>query len=65
MKLELQGLGLFPSEALVGAEVAELGRLVVDGPDEVELLRDSTRSQVEVGLHDLDQLVRGLAGGAI
>lgn len=58
--LELQGLGLLPAEALVGAEVAVLGRLEVDGLGQVELLDNDTGSQVKVVTDDLDQLVRRL-----
>jgi len=45
--------------------VTVLGRLVVDGLDEVELLDNDTRSQVEVLEDDLDELVGGLVGGAV
>lgn len=63
--LELELLGLLPGEALVGAEVAVLGGLAVDGAVKVELTDNDTGSEVEVVSDDLDQLVRGLLGGAI
>lgn len=62
--LELQGLGLFPGEALV-AEVAVLGGLVVDGVGEVQLLDNDTRSEVKVVMDDLDQFSAGLVACAI
>ena len=55
-RLELESLWLLPVEVLVG-EVAVLGRLVVDWLDEVELLNNDTRSQIEVLVDDLDKLV--------
>lgn len=63
--LELESLGLLPVEVLVGAEMAVLGRLQVDGPCEVELLDDDTGAHVEVVADDLDELLRGLGGGAV
>lgn len=63
--LVLESLGLLPAEVLVGAEVAVLGRLEVDGPGKVELLDDDTGAHVEVLADDLDELVRGLGGGAV
>ena len=63
-RLELEDLGLLPAEVLVG-EVAVLGGLEVDGLGQVELLDDDARSQVEVGIDDLHQLVRGLVRGAV
>lgn len=63
--LELELLGLFPSKALVSTKVAELGRLVVQGLDQVKLLGDGTGPHVEVGLDDLHQLLGSLAGGAV
>lgn len=65
LALELESLGLLPVEVLVGAEVAVLGRLQVDGPCEVELLDDDTRAHVKVVADDLDELIRGLGGGAV
>lgn len=65
LRLELQSLGLLPAEALVGAEVAILGGLEVDGLGEVELLDNDTGAQVEVGADDRDKLVRVLLGGAV
>lgn len=65
LALELESLGLLPVEVLVGAEVAVLGRLQVDGPCQVELLDDDTGAHVEVLADDLDELVRGLGGGAV
>lgn len=63
--LILQRLRLLPGEFLVGTEVAELGRLVVDRAGELELLGDRARSQVEVGLDNLYQLLGGLVRGAV
>lgn len=63
--LELEGLGLLPGEALVGAKVAVLGRLEVDGLGEVELLDNDTGAEVEVGADDLDELIRVLLRGAV
>lgn len=62
--LELELLGLLPSEVLVG-EVAVLGGLVVDGVGEVEFLDNDTGTEVEVVEDDLDQLFRGLVGGSV
>lgn len=45
--------------------MAVLGRLQVDGPCQVELLDDDTGAHVEVLADDLDELVRGLGGGAV
>lgn len=42
-----------------------LGGAVVDGVDQVELLDDDTRPQVEVLADDLDKLVGGLVRGAV
>ena len=42
-----------------------LGSLEVDGLGEVKLLDDDTRAQVEVVADDLDELIRGLGGGAV
>lgn len=63
--LELEGLGLLPGEALVGAKVAVLGRLEVDGLGKVELLDNDTGAEVEVGADDLDELIRVLLRGAV
>ena len=49
---------------LVG-EVAVLGRLVVDRVGEVQLLDNNTGAHVEVGLDDLDKLLRRLVRGAV
>lgn len=45
--------------------MAVLGRLQVDRPGQVELLDDDTGAHVEVVADDLDELVRGLGGGAV
>jgi hypothetical protein len=45
--------------------VAVLGRLEVDGLGQIQLLDDDTGAEVEVGADDLDELVRGLGGGAV
>lgn len=50
--LELECLGLFPSEALIG-EMTVLRRLAIDGSGEVELLDDDARSEVKVALDDV------------
>ncbi len=42
-----------------------LGSLEVDGLGEVKLLDDDTGAQVEVVADDLDELIRGLGGGAV
>lgn len=63
--LELEGLGLLPGEALVGTEVTVLGSLEVDGLGQVQLLDNDTGAHVEVVADDLDQLIRGLVGGAV
>jgi hypothetical protein len=62
--LPLEKLGLLPGEVLVG-EVAVLGSLEVDGLGKVQLAHNDTRTEVKVVLDDLDELVRGLAGGAV
>lgn len=62
--LEVELLGLLPGEVGVG-EVAVLGRLAVDGLDEVELLDNDTGAHVEVVADNLDELVRGLVGSAV
>lgn len=63
--LKLEGLGLLPGEALVGAKVAVLGRLEVDGLGEVELLDNDTGAEVKVVADDLDKLIRVLLRGAV
>jgi hypothetical protein len=63
-KLELELLGLLPSELLVG-EVAVLGRLVVDGVGKVELLDDDTGTEVEVLEDNLNKLLRGFLRGTV
>ena len=65
MSLELELLGLLPGEALVGTEVTVLGGLEVDGAVEVQLADNDTGTQVKVLADDLDQLIGGLAGGAV
>lgn len=62
--LELELLGLLPSEALVG-EVTVLSGLEVDGVREVELLHDDTRTEVKVLVDDRDKLFRGLVRGTV
>lgn len=62
---ELERLGLLPAEVLVGAKVAVLGCLEVDGLGEIQLLDNDTRAQVEVVPDDLDELVRRLLRGAV
>ena len=57
--LELEDLGLLPTEVLV-CEVAILGCLEVDGLGKVELLNNHTGSHIKVSVDDLDQLVRSL-----
>jgi len=54
--LELESLGLLPGEVRVG-EVTVLGSGAVDWLDQVELLDDDTRAQIEVVQNDLDELV--------
>lgn len=54
--LELQGLGLLPTEVLVG-EMAVLCRLEVDRPGKVKLLNDDTWPHVEVRPDDLNQFL--------
>jgi hypothetical protein len=56
---------LLPSEALVGAKVAVLGCLEVDGLGKVELLDDDTGSEVKVGADDFHKLIRVLLGSAV
>lgn len=63
--LKLEGLGLLPGEALVGAKVAVLGRLEVDGAVQAELADDDTGPEVKVLVDDLDELIRGLLRRAI
>lgn len=64
VQLELQNLGLLPSEVLVG-EVAVSGRGVVDGVRQVELLDDDSRAQVKVIPDNLDKLLRRLLRGSV
>lgn len=45
--------------------MAKLGRLVVDRARKLKLLGDGARSQVEVGLDNLDQLLGGPVGGSV
>ena len=63
-QLELENLGLLPAEVLV-REVAILSGLEVDRLGKVELLDNHTGSQVEVGIDNLDKLVRALIRGAV
>jgi hypothetical protein len=63
--LEVKSLGLLPAETLVGTEVTVLGSLEVDGLIQVELTNNDTRSEVEVLADDLNELLRGLFGGAV
>jgi hypothetical protein len=63
--LELQRLRFLPTEVLVGAKVAILGRLEVDWLVQVKLANDDTWSQVEVGPDDLNQFVGSLVRGTI
>jgi len=56
-------LGCLPSEVRVAsAEMAVGGGLLQDRSSEVQISDDSSRSQVEVLLHDLNELEVGLAG---
>jgi hypothetical protein len=64
-RLELERLGLLPAEVLVGAKVAVLGSLEVDGLVEVEGTDDDTGTEVEVLVNDVNELGRGLLGGAV
>lgn len=63
--LELELLGLFPREVLVGTEVTVLGGLEVDGAVQVQLTDNNTGAEVEVLVNDLDQLGRALVGGTV
>lgn len=63
--LELEGLRLLPGEGLVGAEVAVLGGLEVDGAVQRELADNDTGAEVKVVADDLDELVGGLLRGAV
>ena len=54
--LELQVLGLFPIEVLVG-KMAILCRLAIDWLGEVELFDDDARSHIEVRPDDLHQFI--------
>lgn len=63
--LELESLGLLPAEVLVGAEVTVLGSLEVDGLGKVKLLDNDTGTHVEVVADNLDEVGRGLLGGAV
>ena len=51
--LKFQGLGLLPAEVLVG-EMSVLSGLEVDWLGQVELLDYDTRSEIEVGIYNLD-----------
>jgi len=57
-------LGVLPSE-LLPAKVAVARGLAVDGVLEVQVLDDAARTQVEVVLDDLQQLLLGVLGGAV
>lgn len=63
--LELELLGLFPREALVGTEVTVLGGLEIDGSVQVKLAHNDTRSHVEVVSDDGDEFIRSLVRGAV
>lgn len=63
--LKFESLRLLPAEVLVGAEMAVLRRLEVDGLRQVELAHDDARAHVEVLANDLNELIRGLFGGAV
>ncbi len=63
-RLELELLGLLPTEVLV-SEVSVLGGLEVDWLGQVELLDNDTWSKVKVLVDDLNQLVRSLLRGAV
>ena len=54
--LELQALGLLPTEVLVG-EMAVLCRLVVDRLGKIKLLHDDAWPHVEVRPDDIDQFL--------
>lgn len=62
--LKLESLRLLPGEVLVG-EVTVFGGLEVDWLGQVELLDNDTRSEVEVGVDDLDELIRGFIRGSV
>ena len=64
VRLQLKLLGLLPGEVGVG-EVSVLGRLAVDGLDEVELLDNDTGPEVKVLVDDSDELFRSLVRGSI
>ena len=56
--LENELLGLLPGEVGVSpAEVAVLGRLLVDRSEEVEFLNDVARAEVEVLANDADEVL--------
>src|SRR6059036_594662 len=51
-------VGALPREfGFVAAEMAERGRLLVDGPAQVELFHDATRRQLELLSHQLGDLL--------
>ena len=54
--LELEGLGFFPSEVLVG-EMAVLCRLAVDWVCKVKLLHDDAWPQIEICPDDIHQFI--------
>lgn len=64
-RLEVELLDLLPGEALVGTEVTVLGGLAVDGAVEAELAHNDTRAEIKVVADDLNELSRGLLGGAV
>lgn len=64
VRLELKSLWLLPTEVLVG-EVTVLGGLEVDWLGQVELLDNNSWAEVEVGVDDLDKLVRGSGRGSV
>lgn len=56
--LEDEFLGLLPCEVgVVSAEVTVCGGLLVDGSQQVKLLDDVAWAEVEVLLHDLDEVL--------
>lgn len=55
---------MFPGKALVG-EMPVLGSATVDGVGQVELLDDDTRSKIEVGVDDVDELGAGFIACSI
>ena len=55
---EDESLGLLPCEVGIGsAEVSVLGGLLIDGSEKVELLDDVAWAEVEVLLHNSDEVL--------